>query len=165
MPTTTAKVFDIEDDDDLEAGPLTEFTVVFRRYGDPERYTFSARPQLRYKAITGAAKATAKGRSADARTLLLFERLIRPSLLDDDGVPAKWEPEIEDGEFVNPDGDLVPRADLDKYTALEAGSSRRRWVALMDTDDELDVSLKQIGAVYEHLIEVAADRPTRRSSR
>lgn len=154
---------DVEADDGGELLPEpVEFTVEFDREGEPETHTFLARPKLTYKRMTDAARGV---KSKGLAAVTLFEKLIRPALLDDDGVPAKWRPEVDGGTFIDPDGETRELADLPKLLELEAGSSRRRWLYLMDDDDELEVDLQEIADAYELLIGKATDRPTRRSSR
>jgi hypothetical protein len=148
------------DSDDVEVLPApVEFTVTFQ-------HTFRARPRMTYKRIREVMKAQ---RGGGIESLTVFENMIRRALLDDDGVPAKWEPEYEgkgkERRLVGPGGDLLPIEDLPDLQALEAGSSRRRWQHLMDVDDELEVELEEIQAAYETLVEAVSDRPTQSSSR
>ncbi len=141
---------------------LIEVTVTFDRDGVDEVHTFQARPRLGYKQMRDSGEARRKG---GEHLLRMLERMIRPALLDNDGTPAKWEPEIEDGQFADPvTGELRPVKDLPEVTAWEAGSSRARWLYLMDDDDDLQVDVDQIVGVYEQLVEAASDRPTQRRS-
>lgn len=168
MPTTTprrrpvkavttgdATVTDIDD-----APPPTEFTVEFERDGEPEVHTFRARPRFTFKRMNEAAKAARDG-GLDA--VLRFEKMIRPSLVNNDGTPARWMPVIEDGEFEDWNGDVHDAADLPALLEADAGSSKRRWAHLMDDDDDLEISVEEIVKVYELLVGAATDRPTRRS--
>lgn len=150
-----ATVTDIDD-----APPPTEFTVEFERDGDPEPHTFQARPRFTFKRMNEAAKAS---RDGGAAAVLRFEKMIRPSLLDNDGTPAKWTPVVEDGEFEDPSGEMRDIADLPGFLEADAGSSKRRWAHLMDDDDDLEISIEEIVKVYELLVTAATDRPTRRS--
>lgn len=148
------------DDTTDDASDTVEFTVTVDRDGDDEDHTFSARPKFSYKRMREAATAQAKGGAA---ALLRFEKMIRPSLCDDDGTPVKWRPEINDGHFIDPNGVERPVVDLEAVLAPEAGSSRRRWAHLMDDDDEVEIELDEIVKAYEVLVGAATERPTRKS--
>lgn len=139
-----------------------EFTVEFERDGEPEPHTFLARPRLTYKRMTDAARGQ---KTQGVGAVLLFEKLIRPALLDTDGVPAKWTAELEDGQFVDPDGETRDLSDLPGLLEFKAGSSKRRWLHLMDDDDDVEVELDAIADAYELLVGKAGSRPTRKSSR
>jgi hypothetical protein len=71
---------------------------------------------------------------------------------------------VAGGKFTAPDGSEALAADLPKYTAHEAGSSRRRWIELIESDDAV-IDFEQIMQVFEWLAEEAADRPTERPQR
>jgi len=66
--------------------------------------------------------------------------------------------------FTGPDGEPYAWDELDRFTKYEAGSSRRRWSELMDNEDDLVVDAEVISGVFEHLVGLAAARPTRRPS-
>lgn len=155
-PTPTAA----DEDAEIDEGLVTH-TVAFKRDGEVEEHTFSARPQFGYKQMADSAKARKDG---GLGAVLLFERFIRPSLLNNDGTPAKWEPSPQGGEFVAPDGETRPMSELPELLEFESGSSRRRWAALMDDDDELQIDLDEITGFYEALVEATAGRPTQRRS-
>ncbi|SHL53155.1 hypothetical protein SAMN05443637_13518 [Pseudonocardia thermophila] len=138
-------------------------TVQFERDGVVEEHTFTARPRMTYKRMADIVKARRSGDGVDA--LAAFERMIRPALLDDDGTPANWEPEVRGGVFIDPDGNERPVEDLQELLAFENGSSRRRWIHLMDKDDYVDVEMGEISDFYERLFEEASERPTQRPSR
>jgi hypothetical protein len=63
-------------------------------------------------------------------------------------------------QFVAPDSTVHPWSEASKYTAFEAGSSRRRWVELMDGDNDLRVEAKTVTKAWQWLISEAAERPT-----
>ncbi len=152
-------------DDVIALDPdVIEFEVDFADAdtGDAETHTFRARPRYGYKRMRDAALAQ-KRRGADL--VLMFERMIAPSLLNDDGTPVGWTPEFSsNGDFVDPDGNTRPVSELDTVSNPDAGSSRRRWAHLMDERDELDPGLDELQRVYQLLIENASGRPTGRSS-
>lgn len=146
---------------DVKPAPEVPFSVGFVRDGVEEIHEFTARPRVSYGDTVGLVK-----NQDGAGALPYLDRLIRRSLVDNDGTPAKWQPTVVDGELTAPDGTTVSAEDLPKYTAFEAGSSRRRWVQLMEHDDDVEVEFEQILGVFEHLMaEVSAGRPTSRSSR
>jgi hypothetical protein len=96
----------------------------------------------------------------------VVDRLIRRSLANNDGTPEKWEPDIVDGHFTAPNGDHTPEELLPGFMAFDAGSSRRRWVQLLDHDDDITVDPEQIIELMADLLEAASDsRPTTRSAR
>lgn len=158
-----AAVVDEDGAEIVDMPGFVEHTVPFFRDDVREDHTFRALPRMSYKRMADIVKARRSGDGVDA--LAVFERMIRPSLLDNDGVPAKWQPTVEDGVFVDPYGNERPAADLPELLAFEAGSSRRRWIHLLDVDDEVEVELDDITELYEKLIEAASDRPTQRPSR
>lgn len=161
--TTQPAVIDEDGAEVVDLPGLIEHTVPFERDGEREDHTFNARPRMSYKRMADIVKARRSGDGVDR--LAVFERMIRPALVDTDGVPAKWAAEVEDGYFTDPDGKERPVADLPDLVAFEAGSSRRRWIHLLDLDDEVEVELDDITSFYEALVEAASDRPTQRPSR
>ncbi len=130
-------------------------SVGFRRDGVEEVHEFTARPQLTYADTVGLIREQRRG---GAQVLPYMDRVIRRSLRDDDGTPASWTPEIADGGFVDPAGVRRPIVELDKVQA--DGSSRRRWVHLMEDDDEVTVEFEQIMELFEYLAGEAGQRPT-----
>jgi hypothetical protein len=70
------------------------------------------------------------------------------------------EDEVPEAQFLAPDGTVHPLRDADKFLAVEAGSSRRRWVELMDGDNDLIVEAKTIMKLWQWLVKESADRPT-----
>lgn len=110
----------------------------------------------------------------------LIARLMARVLDNTDGVSANWKfEEIQEeaadaGDdldsdadepewyFVGPDNEDHPLADADQFTAFEAGSSRRRWLALMDPDNEAEgVQLADMMDLAKWVVGLAVDRPTR----
>lgn len=63
-------------------------------------------------------------------------------------------------QFLAPDGTVHPMRDADKFTVFSAGSSRRRWVELMDGDNNLTVEAKTVMKLWQWIVSEAADRPT-----
>lgn len=155
-------VVTVDDGTEDDLSEPVEHTVTFLRDGEDEPHTFLARPEFDYKIMYQAVTAGSKN---GPMAIKRFENMIRPSLLDDDGVPSKWQPErTDDGNhFTDPDGNQRPIDDLPSLLAPDAGSSRRRWRHLMDEDDELRIRTEEVVRFYEVLIEAATGRPTQRS--
>lgn len=151
---------------DRDAAPVApvEFSVDFVREqpeGPPtvETHEFAARPQMAYGDVLGLV-----ANENDPKAIGFLDRLIRRALVNDDGVPEKWRPYVHEGHFTAPGGGHTPADQLPKFELHAAGSSRRRWVELIGSD-EVAVSMKQISAVMEFLTEEASEgRPTSKSS-
>lgn len=60
-------------------------------------------------------------------------------------------------------GKLLPMSRVGEFLAPEAGSSRRRWDALLE-DDDIAVEAADLMAVFEWCVGVASGRPTGMSS-
>jgi hypothetical protein len=138
---------------------IDEFTIVGERDGQAEEHTFTVSPNVSIGNILGLIK-----NAGEIASVPYIEKVIRRSCLDGDGVPARWKPVIREGHFTAPNGDHTPVADLDKFTAVEAGSSRRRWVHLIENDDDIDIQAEQFAEAFEFLLSLVAERPTQRSS-
>lgn len=141
--------------------PVVDFSVDFDVDGEATEHAFVARPAITYGDMVALKKYENDSQGA---VLPFLDRIIRRSLRNDDGVPLKWRPEVKSGEFTTPDGEKKPLADLEKYTAFEAGSSRRRWAELIESDDAV-VDFETVMSLFEYLAEAASDRPTERSQR
>jgi hypothetical protein len=101
----------------------------------------------------------------------LLVKLISKTLDDKDGTPATWAPvqlplrspgnagDYEPPKFRGPDGDLYEMEHADKFAAFEAGSSRRRFLALVG-DQERTVQAEDLTAIVKDLIAVSTGRPT-----
>lgn len=108
-------------------------------------------------------------------------RLLGGILRNDDGVPAEWEPtkneqglvvpEMDDDGYIVKDeeerplyrdayGDLVTDVAL-LEVAHEAGSSRRRFAAIMDSPN-LRVTFEALSEIAQWVVTRAGSRPTRR---
>jgi hypothetical protein len=142
--------------------PIVDFSVDFDVDGEATEHHFTARPAITYGDMVALKKYENDSQGA---VLPFLDRIIRRSLRNDDGVPLKWTPVVKAGEFTTPGGEQKPVTDLDKYTAFTAGSSRRRWAELIESDDAV-VDFETVMSLFEHLAEQAsADRPTERSQR
>jgi hypothetical protein len=70
--------------------------------------------------------------------------------------------DLEPG-FRGPDGHIYPMSDeaaIKRFTAIENGSSRRRWVYLIEEDDDATVEAEDITEIGTWLIGLATNRPT-----
>lgn len=146
---------------DHEPAPTVEFSVDFDHDGEIREHHFTAHPKITYGDMVGL---KTHQKDTQGGVLPYLDRIIRRSLDDTDGVPLKWEPDIAAGEFTTPDGNQAPLADLPKYQDFDAGSSRRRWAELIESDDAV-VDFEQVMGVFEYLAEAVADRPTSRPQR
>jgi hypothetical protein len=147
-----------------EEPEIHEFGMIFLRGRREEIHHFSAYIGLGWQDLQKltpliSGKGDLTGASIDA-----LDRVIRRGLRDDDGTPIGWTASIADGEFTDPNGDTAPAELLPAYEAFDAWSSKRRWLYLMDEDDDLTIEPEQILALVNDLIRVAGNRPTRRSA-
>jgi hypothetical protein len=111
-------------------------------------------------------------RIAPEQSLPTIIRMIGKHMDNTDGVPFNWEPakvpptkahpDVE--RFKGPDGKFYPMDQKDQFLAPELGSSRRRWYHLMDEDDGASIDMETIVGLMQHVIEIAAGRPTPASS-
>lgn len=164
----------------VKPAPRESFEFTMLRDGDPETHTFNAVCQTDAAALAFMLGSVEKH---PERSMIGLFRMIAKMLDNKDGTPAKWEPtplpppalEIPDDEgdlepiehetkFRGPDGALYTMDHAARFTDLDAGSSRRRWLQLMEDDDEVIVDAEDLVKLFEWLISVAARRPTVPSS-
>ena len=148
--------------------PVHEFEFVFLRDGVEEVHEFTARPVFGWKEVTGAVglMGLADGRTEHGElrhAIRYLDNIVRRSLVNDDGTPEKWTPNVVDGHFTDPSGGHAPVELLPLVEAFDAGSSRRRWVHLMTHDDDVIIERDQLMELYNDLMAVAGVRPTERS--
>jgi hypothetical protein len=147
---------------DVADAPTVSFTIDFVRNGVREPHEFKAVPRTSYGDMIGIVKNQADDPGASLRFL---DRMIRRLLTDTDGTPESFNPNVADGQFIDPTGKKQPESELPKLLAFEAGSSRRRWAHLLQLDDDVEVEIEQITDLFEWLAtEAAGSRPTQRSS-
>ena len=159
MPATSKKRFGRKKA--AEKVPPVTFSVVFDVDGEEVEHSFTALPSLTYGDMVGLKRHEA---DENGKVLPVLDRIIRRAMLNKDGTPLNWTPVVKDGELTAPDGKLVPANDLPEYTKHEAGSSRKRWVELIESDEAV-VDFEQVMSLFEYLCEVSADRPTERQPR
>jgi hypothetical protein len=146
--------------------PEVPFAMIFVRDGVEERHEFTARPTMGWQDVRGLVPLMG-GKTDDQLTqqaVKVIDRLIRRVLANDDGTPELWTPTVVDGHFTDPNGDHTPLDLLPAYETFTAGSSRRRWVHLMEHDDEVTVEAEQIVDLMADLVSAAGERPTQRST-
>lgn len=105
----------------------------------------------------------------DSKIIPSLLNLIAKYMDDKDGTGARWQPvelPAKKGEeppvkrFRGPDGKLHEWAKADTFLQPEKGSSRRRWIALMD-DDDTSVDENSLVKLLEFVMEIAGKGPTR----
>lgn len=105
----------------------------------------------------------------DGEALAALVKLITKFMDDKDGTGARWQPvelPAKKGEtppvkrFRGPDGKPYPWAKAEDFLKPEAGSSRRRWIALAE-DDEASVELPDLLKLLEFVVEIAGKDHTR----
>lgn len=103
--------------------------------------------------------------AADAHALLSMVALIGKFMDDTDGTKAKWAPvalgpkkgEVEGApkRFRGPDGRIHTWDKAEGFLAHDKGSSRRRWLYLMDEDEDASVDLDALTKLLQFLMEIA----------
>lgn len=110
--------------------------------------------------------------AADEEALTGMVRMISQYMSNTDGVSATWEykelkPKPETPDQINfraPNGKIVSIEHAAKFLDPAKGSSRRRWLHLMNQDDGAEIDVETIQRLLQYLTEVAAKRPTPASS-
>jgi hypothetical protein len=85
--------------------------------------------------------------------------LAPPEDLDEDE-RAEWEP-----SYRGPDGQIYPFSDtetLNRWSDRALWTTRRRWVDLMEHDDDALVEMPHLMKLAEDIMGLTADRPTAR---
>lgn len=147
-----------------------EFTVL--RDEEPETHEFRAKVIID---ASGLAHMFHANQESPERSLVGLFRIIARLIDNKDGVPAQWEPtplplpkEVKEAEeaqlkFRGPDGEIYPMAEAVQFTAFEAGSSRRRWLHLMEKDDEVYVREGDLLELFKYLVTLAGKDRTPKS--
>lgn len=147
--------------------PEVPFAVIFIRDGVEERHEFVAHPTMGWQDVRGLIPlmgGNADNQALSQAAIRVVDRLIGRSLDNRDGTPEKWTATVVDGYFTAPNGDHTPAELLPGFESFDAGSSRRRWVHLMEVDDDITVEPDQIVELMADLLAAAANRPTTRSA-
>lgn len=147
-----------------------DFTVL--RDDEPETHEFQARKVTDIASLMVTLTASDKH---PERAMGGLMRLIAKMLYNKDGVPAGWEPNpLEAPEGADDDAGMQPKfrdpltgelidyspENIARFTAFQAGSSRRRWRYLMEEDDEVIVQQDDLMNLFRWLVGLAAGRPT-----
>lgn len=149
-----------EPDDESEPPDWREITIVADHDGEQRKHTFRVKLDLDYKDMVAVTRFTTKGGS-EADMLPTVDRVLRRSMCDADGTPARWRPQVNEEQFVAPDGTVLPADRVDEFTGFEAGSSSRRWRALL-VDDDVFIDPERLMDAWNGLMGGTAERPTRR---
>jgi hypothetical protein len=142
------------------------FRLMGLRYDDEETHDFIAvwKPDTLM-----AVRFMTLGDDQAGELARLCVKLLAKTLDNKDGVPVQWEPTVlpkpknaganYEPKFRGPDGKLHPMDQAVKFTDPAAGSSRRRWEALVaDTDFTIDV--EDLVEIVKDLVELTAGTPT-----
>lgn len=151
-----------------------EFGLVAYRNDEEEVHEFTARKMATTQDAVALILAAESG--TDTVDLLpQMARMLRKSMVDDDGTPLGWSAldhmlaedhaafDADDPRYEGPDGVVHSLSDGDtlrKFLARESGSSRARWVHLMEHDEDADVELADITQVVKEIISRTAGRPS-----
>ena len=156
--------------------PREEFEFEFTRDDEPEIHTFRAR------AVTDTATLVmmlSNVRRHPEEAMGGVVRMVGKMMDNKDGTPTGWSPtpwqspalaedevaeEPTEALFAGPDGDPITQAEVDKLLKFDSGSSRRRWLYLLQEDDEVIVDAAALTKLFEWLVGLAAGRPTQPSS-
>lgn len=118
-----------------------------------------------------AAERKDAGKAAEA-----YYRTIAKMIDNTDGIPANWDPvplPQEEGDerpqvFRVPwgvdKGSLVPMENADAYVDGEVHSSRRRWLELMERDDDAIVEFSDLSELFEWLVAQSTEKASAASS-
>jgi hypothetical protein len=140
-------------------------------HDDPvaEVHEFTAMPRLDAGQLIRLLTGVDSAESNPGDMLHALSEGIRKALSDKDGTPQHWRPtalpKVEDKplSFRGPDGQFYPFTDqaaIEKFSAFDAGSSRRRWAHLLFDDEQVSVPLEPLVELAQDLIEAGSGRPT-----
>jgi hypothetical protein len=142
------------------------FRLIGLRYDDEESHDFVAtrKPDTLMAMRFMGMSDDQMGELSKLATLLIGK-----TLDNTDGVPVQWSATMVpkpknagreyEPKFRGPDGKLHPMHQADKFEAFEAGSSRRRWEALL-ADNQFTVTLEDIVEICKDLVELGVGSPT-----
>lgn len=163
--------------------PREEFEFTFLRDDEPETHRFAVRA---HTDVVGLTSTLMLAKSSPEAAMPAVLRVIAKMLDNKDGTPHGWRPvpladkpnpeqadgpEPDDAEatlrerkFRGPDGNLHTFEHAARFQAFEAGSSRRRWLHLIEEDDYVSVDAQDLMELFEWAVGLAAGRPTQPSS-
>lgn len=103
--------------------------------------------------------------TAEGQALISMVSMIGKFMDNKDGTPANWAPvelprkknEADDAplRFRAPDGRIHPMDKAPDFLAVQAGSSRKRWLHLMNEDEDAAVEMDDLVKLLEFLVELA----------
>lgn len=103
--------------------------------------------------------------TAEGQVLLSMVAMIGKFMDNKDGTPVHWSPvelprkknEADDAplRFRAPDGRIHPMDKAPDFLAIQAGSSRKRWLHLMNEDEDAAVEMDDLVKLLEFLMELA----------
>lgn len=149
-----------------------DFELVAYWDDEPVKFVFTIRLNSSNADIIQVLKLQSLG-SKDEEIVPLVMRLLRKMMVDNDGVSSRWN--LQDAlikpkekgaipsSYRGPDGkiyELTDDATLDKFQKVENGSSRRRWIHLMEEEDDLTVEAEDVMEVLQWAVSEASNRPT-----
>lgn len=89
-----------------------------------------------------------------------LSRLLTKVMDDTDGVSTRWKLKPDGDQFLGPDNEPHPLEDEKLFTDPAAGSSRRRWDALMDPRNDEGIELMDLVDIGQWVVTLSTDRPT-----
>lgn len=119
---------------------------------------------------------SAAHRNDGAAAAEAYYRTIAKMIDNYDGIPAGWEPtplpQAEGDErgtvfripWGSDKGTLVPMENADAYLSSEVHSSRRRWLHLMEQDDDAVVEFSDLSELFEWLVAQSTGKASGASS-
>lgn len=155
--TPTPFEFELYRDTPGEAEPVAEV------------HEFTALPRIDAGQLIRLLSGVDRAEDNPGGMLSALSESVRKVLSDKDGTPQHWTPVAlpREGDtplsFRGPDGQVYPFTDqaaIDKFTAFEAGSSRRRWAHLLFDDEQVAVDLEDLVEVAQDMISEGTGRPT-----
>lgn len=150
-----------------EPAPREAFTLTVMRNEEPEEHELNARAVSN---VLTLAAAFANVDRHPEQALGGLMKLISNMLDNKDGTSASWtadplplpesavlgEDEEPPVKFRAPNGELVEYTpeNVERYTAFAAGSSRRRWKALLE-DEDVEVDEDVLMELFKYLVSLA----------
>jgi hypothetical protein len=137
---------------------------------EPQVFAGKIRPRASGGDIAAIMQAV---RTAPQQTVTRVVRLLTKVMHNRDAlVPAEWSPEALErkddddrpASYRGPDGEIYAFTDEEaeaEFADHKNWTTRRRWIHLMEEDDEAEVELDDLMEIVEWVIGQATDRPTR----
>lgn len=156
--------FGAKNSDDPGQGTWTEeFTFGVMRASGVELLKFNARlGKIPTGGLLSAMTAAERGDTAAAAKAYWLS--IAKMIDDRDGIPARWtavplprqegdeRPEVFRVPWGDNAGDLVPMDKADEYLRTMPHSSRRRWLSLLEDDEDAMVEMPHLQELFEWMV-------------